>query len=74
MWASLGTQTVENLPALQVTQVQSLGQEEPLGKRTATCSSTLGKSHGQRRLVGYGPWARKKSDMTERLTLHFQHK
>ena len=28
-----------------------------------------GKSHGQRNLVGYSPWGRKESDMTERL--HF---
>ena len=28
-----------------------------------------GKSHGQRILVGYSPWGRKESDMTERL--HF---
>ena len=25
----------------------------------------LGESHGQRRLVGYSPWGRKESDMTE---------
>ena len=28
----------------------------------------LGKSHGQRSLVGYSPWGRKESDMTEQLT------
>ena len=28
-----------------------------------------GKSHEQRSLVGYSPWSRKESDMTERLTL-----
>ena len=28
-----------------------------------------GKCHGQRRLAGYSPWGRKKSDMIERLTL-----
>jgi len=28
-----------------------------------------GKFHGQRSLVGYSPWGRKESDMTERL--HF---
>ena len=28
-----------------------------------------GESHGQRSLVGYGPWDRKESDMTERLIL-----
>ena len=30
-----------------------------------------GKSHGRRSLVGYSPWGRKKSDMTERLHFHF---
>ena len=30
-----------------------------------------GKSHGQRRLVGYSPWGRKESDTTERLHFHF---
>ena len=30
-----------------------------------------GKSHGQRSLVGYNPWGRKESDMTERLHFHF---
>ena len=29
-----------------------------------------GKSHGQRRLVGYCPWGHKESDTTERL--HFK--
>ena len=28
-----------------------------------------GKSHGQRSLVGYGPWGRRESDTTERLHL-----
>ena len=30
-----------------------------------------GKSHGQRSLVGYGPWGREESDTTERLHFHF---
>ena len=29
----------------------------------------LGESHGQRSLVGYSPWGRKESGMTEQLTL-----
>ena len=33
---------VKNLPAMQETQVQSLGQENPLEKRMATHSSILG--------------------------------
>ena len=34
-------QTVENLPAVQETRVQSLGQEDPLEKGMATHSSIL---------------------------------
>ena len=34
-------QIVENLPAMQETWVQSLGQEDPLEKGMATHSSTL---------------------------------
>ena len=30
-----------------------------------------GKSHGQRSLVGCGPWGREESDMTERLPFYF---
>ena len=30
-----------------------------------------GESHGGRSLVGYSPWGRKESDMTERLHFHF---
>ena len=32
---------VQKLPAMWETQVQSLGQEDPLGKEMATHSSTL---------------------------------
>ena len=39
--ASPVAQMVKNLPAIQETQVQSLGQEDPLGKRIATHSSIL---------------------------------
>ena len=35
------TQMVKNLPEMQETQVQSLGQEDPLEKRTAPHSSIL---------------------------------
>ena len=34
-------QSVNNLPAMQETQVQSLGQEDPLEKEMATHSSIL---------------------------------
>ena len=39
--ASLVAQTVKNLPAMQKTQVRSLGQEDPLEKGMATDSSIL---------------------------------
>jgi len=43
---------VKNLPAMQKTWIQSLGQEDPLKKQMATHSKFLpGKSHGQRSLV-----------------------
>jgi len=40
-WASLVAQTVKNLPALQETWVQFLGQENPLEKGMATHSSIV---------------------------------
>ena len=55
--ASLITQLVRNLPEMQETWVQFLGQEDPLEKEMATHSSILpGESHGQRSLAGYSPW------------------
>ena len=39
--ASLVAQLVKNLPAMQETRVQALGQEYPLEKKTATHSSIL---------------------------------
>ena len=70
IYASLVAQTVKNSPAVQETQVQSLGWEDPLEKGIATHSSIFaGEFHGQRSLVGYNPWGCNKSDMTERLTL-----
>ena len=53
---SLVAQTVKNLPAMQDTQVQSLGWEDTLEKEMATHSSFLpGKFHEQRSPVGYSP-------------------
>ena len=40
-WVSLVAQTVKNLPAMQKTQVQSLGQEDLLEKGMATHCSIL---------------------------------
>ena len=70
MWLPLVVRTVKNLPAMQGSQVQSLGREDPFEKGMASYSSIFAwKIHGQRSLVGYSPWDRKESDMTERLTL-----
>ena len=45
---------VKSLPAIQETQVRSLGWEDPLEKGRATHSIfSPGESHGQRSLVGY---------------------
>ena len=41
IWASLVTQTVKNMPAMQETQVRPLGQEDPVEKRIETYSGIL---------------------------------
>ena len=73
------TQTVKNMPAMQETWVQSLGQEDPLEKELATHSSTLAwngtpleyscleNSMDRGAWLSYSPWVRKESDTTERL-------
>ena len=65
--AFLVAQTVNNLPTMRETQVQSLGQEDPLEKGLATHSSIL---------AWRIPWTAepgglqyKELDMTEQLTL-----
>ena len=40
-WASLVAQMEKNLPAMQETQLQSLGREDPLEKGMATHSNIL---------------------------------
>ena len=66
LWTLL---VVKNLPMqeMQETWVRSLGQEDPpqRKKRYPTPVFLPGKSHGQGSLVGYSPWGRKESDMTE---------
>ena len=67
-WASLVTQLVKNLPAMQATWVQSLGWEDPLEKDwLPTPVFWPGEFHGL-----YSPWGHKESDTTERLSLHSQ--
>ena len=47
-------QMVNNLPAIQETWVQSLGQKDPLEKGMATGSNILaGEFHGKKSLVDY---------------------
>ena len=63
---------------MQETQVRSLGWEDPLEEEMAiTPVFLLGKSHGQKSLMGYSPQGRKESDTTERLQyvlVHFSSK
>ena len=55
---------------MQETWVLSLGQEDPLEKGMATHSIVLAwRITRQRSMVGYSPWGRKESYMTEQLTL-----
>ena len=51
---------------MQEMQVESLGQEDPLERKWRPTPVFLpGKFHGQRSLVGYGPWGCKELDTTE---------
>ena len=60
-WAFLVAQRVNNLPAMEETQVRSLGHEDPLEEEMATHSNNLpGEFHGL-----YRPWGCKESDTTE---------
>ena len=46
--------------------VQALTQEDPLEEGMQPTPVFLpGESHGQKGLVGYSPWSRKTSDVTE---------
>ena len=50
-------QMVKNPPAMQETQVQSLGWKSPWRRAWQPTAVFLpGESHGQRSLVGYSPW------------------
>ena len=69
-WASLVAQLVKNLPAMQKTWLQSLGQQDPLEEGMVTHSSScLENPHGQRCLASYSSWGRKESDTTEQLSM-----
>ena len=63
--AALVAQTVKNPPAMQETQVQSLGWEDLWEEEMATHPSILAwKIHRQRSLAGYSPRGRKEPDTT----------
>ena len=73
LWASLGAQTIQILPAMQETQVWSLAREDPLEKEMATlqysCLENSMDSPPWRSLAGYSPCGLKGLDTTARLTL-----
>ena len=53
---------VKNLPAMQETQVQSLGQKDALEKELATHSSILAcEIPWTESLTGYSPWGCKRA-------------
>ena len=59
-------QVIKNLPAMQDTQVQSLGPEDLWRRAWQPIPVFLpGEFHGQRSLVGYSPWTLKELDTTE---------
>ena len=61
-------QQVKNLSTMQEMQFHSIpGLEKIPWRRKWQPTSVFlpGKFHGQRSLVGYSPWGRKESDMTE---------
>ena len=63
---SLVAQMVKHLPAMLETQVQSLGQEDPLEKEMATHSSTLAwKIPWMEKPGGLQSMVSQESDMTE---------
>jgi len=63
-------QTVRRLPTMWETQVHPwIGKISWRRQWQPTPVFLPGKSHGRKNLVGYSPWGREESDMTERL--HF---
>ena len=63
---------VKSLPAVQETQVLPLVWEDTLEKEMAIHSSILVWKIPWRSMVGYSPWGRRESDMTEQLHFQFQ--
>ena len=67
LMASLVTQMVKNMPTMQETWVQSLGQEDSLEKGMATYSSILAWRIPRTEEPGrlHSPWGHKELDTTE---------
>ena len=64
--ASLVAQMVKNLPAMQETKVQPMGQEDPLRREWLPTPIFLPEDFpGQRSLVGYSPRGCKELDTTK---------
>ena len=69
-WASLVVPSVKHLPAMRRPGFDPwVGKILWRRKWQPTPVLLPGKPHGWRSMVGYSPWGRKESDMTERL--HF---
>ena len=67
-------QMIKNLPAVQKTQVQSLGREDLLEKGKTTHSNILAwRIPWTEKPVGYRPWGHKESDMTH-YDFHYEKK
>ena len=72
--ASLGSQRLKRLPAMQETQVPSLDWEDPLEKEMATHSSILAWRIPWREEPGrLQSTSSKESDTTELLNFHAQY-
>ena len=67
---SLVAQTVKNLPAVQETQVRSLGQEDPLEKGMDSYSSIIAWRIPWTEELGGLKSTGSQTDTTKRLTLH----
>ena len=70
--ASLLAQIVKNLPAMRVTQVRSLGQEDPLEKEMATHSSIFARRVPWTEEPGVLCMVHGVTKSWMRLSLHFQ--
>ena len=63
-------QTVKNLPAVQETQGQSLGQEDPRERNGSPLQYSCLENPVDKNLAGYSPWGHRESETTERLSMH----